>query len=305
VVSALRPQREILVRDCGSSPCHLLFVSRVILLVMTPAARSLTFRSLDGLTLHGTLVEPATISGNAVVLVHGGGATREETGFFTRLATGLAEAGLPSLRFDLRGHGESEGRQEDLTLAGVVNDIRAAVEHVREVTSSGPVGLIGASFSGGLCAYYTTRYPATVARLVLLNPLLNYKKRFVEDKPYWHGEHIDAEAGHELAANGFIPHNLNFKLGRALFNEVFYLQPHLAVPELRVPTLFVHGTRDTFVPVESSRTYSAQVPGAELLEIPGAQHGFAVMDDPQYANPQSQAWQAEVIGSVAGWLTRS
>ena len=269
---------------------------------MTHATRGLTFRSLDGLTLHGTLVEPTTVSGKAVVLVHSGGATREETGFFTRVATGLAEAGLPSLRFDLCGHGESEGRQEDLTLAGIVNDIRVAVEHVREVTSSGPVGLIGASFSGGLCAYYTTRYPATVAKIVLLNPLLNYKKRFVEDKPYWQNEHIDAEAGQELATNGFIPHNPNFKLGRALFNEVFYLQPHLAVPELQVPTLFVHGTKDTFVPVESSRTYSAQVPGAELLEIPGAQHGFAVMDDPQYANPQSQAWQAEVIASVASWL---
>lgn len=30
--SGLRPQREILVRDCGSSPCHLVFASRVILL---------------------------------------------------------------------------------------------------------------------------------------------------------------------------------------------------------------------------------------------------------------------------------
>ncbi|MFD6224362.1 hypothetical protein [Nocardia asteroides] len=37
-------------------------------------------------------------------------------GFFTRLAAGLANAGVASLRFDLRGHGGSEGRQEELTL---------------------------------------------------------------------------------------------------------------------------------------------------------------------------------------------
>ncbi|MGH4007533.1 MAG: alpha/beta hydrolase [Pseudonocardiaceae bacterium] len=54
-------------------------------------------------TLDGT---PA----RAVVLVHGGGVTREESGFFTRLAAGLGEAGVASLRFDLCGHGESEGR---------------------------------------------------------------------------------------------------------------------------------------------------------------------------------------------------
>jgi uncharacterized protein len=62
-----------------------------------------------------------------VVLVHGGGVTREEGGFFTRLASGLGEAGVASLRFDLRGHGESEGRQEELTLAAILNDILASV----------------------------------------------------------------------------------------------------------------------------------------------------------------------------------
>jgi hypothetical protein len=42
-------------------------------------------------------------------MVHGGGVTREEDGFFARLAAWLGEASVTSLRFDLRGHGESEG----------------------------------------------------------------------------------------------------------------------------------------------------------------------------------------------------
>ncbi|MFB7718204.1 hypothetical protein [Nocardia sp. NPDC056100] len=41
----------------------------------------------------------------------------------------------------------------------------------------------------------------------------------------------------------------------------------------------------------------------ELIEIEGSQHGFAVHDDPQYLNPKSQRYQAEVIGMVASWLT--
>lgn len=36
-------------------------------------------------------------------------------------------AGVASPRFDLRGHGESEGRQEELTLAAILNDILASV----------------------------------------------------------------------------------------------------------------------------------------------------------------------------------
>ncbi|WP_345016810.1 hypothetical protein [Saccharothrix violaceirubra] len=39
------------------------------------------------------------------------------------------------------------------------------------------------------------------------------------------------------------------------------------------------------------------------MEIDGAQHGFAVHDDPLYLNPRSQAWQAFVIGTVRDWLT--
>jgi len=76
----------------------------------------------------------------AAVLIHGGGATRDEGGFFTRIAAGLAEVGVASLRFDLRGHGESEGRQEDLTICGVVNDIRAAVDHIRQQVKAEAVG---------------------------------------------------------------------------------------------------------------------------------------------------------------------
>jgi uncharacterized protein len=92
------------------------------------------------------------------VLVHGGGVTREEGGFFTRLAAGLAQAGVASLRFDLRGHGESEGRQEDLTIAGILGDINAAIAHVAETTGTRDLALLG-TFAGGICAYYAAQYP--------------------------------------------------------------------------------------------------------------------------------------------------
>src|SRR6266851_5353923 len=110
-----------------------------------------SFRTLDGLHLAGILVTPERPAEHTVVLVHGGGVTREEGGFFTRLAAGLGEGGVGSLRFDLRGHGESEGRQEELTLSAILNDIRVALAHVREVTGARRISLLGASFAGGVC----------------------------------------------------------------------------------------------------------------------------------------------------------
>lgn len=266
-------------------------------------SKSTDFRSFDGLTLRGTLVQPDAVSKAATVFVHGGGVTRDEGGFFTRIANGLAGVGIASLRFDLRGHGESDGRQEELTLASILNDIDAALEHVVQVTGAEPTHLLAASFAGGITAYFAVQHPERVRSLVLVNPLLNYKKRFVDDKPYWHNGRIDEEAGRELAEQGFLFHNPGFKLSRPLLNEVFYLAPHEAIGELAVPTLFIHGTRDTFIPVESSRAAVHRIKGeVELLEIEGAQHGIAVFDDPQYLDPQTQAWQAEAVHAISAWI---
>ncbi|MEW2166202.1 alpha/beta fold hydrolase [Streptomyces sp. NPDC007084] len=264
----------------------------------------MTLRTLDGLHLTGTLVSPDTPASRAVVLVHGGGVTREEGGFFTRLTAGLAEAGVASLRFDMRGHGESEGRQEELTLATILNDIRVAVACLRKATNAHEITLLGASFAGGVCAYYAAGRPGDVSRLVLFNPQLDYKWRTIDTRPYWVDDSISEEAARELTENGFIRFTPTLRHGRPLLNEVFWLRPLEVLGEVRAPTLIVHGTEDTIVPVDSSRS-AVQRFGApcELIEIEGSEHGFAAHGDPQYLNPQSQEWQALVIDSVSNWLS--
>lgn len=265
--------------------------------------RQTEFRSLDGLRLAGTLVVPDAVSSAPAVLVHGGGVTRDEGGFFTRMAAALADAGISSLRFDMRAHGESEGDQRDLTLAGVVNDIRAAADHARAVLRPGPVHLLGASFGGGTCAFFAAAYPDAVASLVLMNPLLDYKRRIIDEKPYWTHDYISDDMGRELARNGFVRHSPTFKLGRPLLNEVFYFRPQQVLHDIRAATLIVHGTKDTFISVESSRRHVLDIAAeSRLLEIEGAQHGFAVHDDPGYVQPQTQEWQALVISSIVEWI---
>jgi uncharacterized protein len=74
--------------------------------------------------------------------------------------------------------------------------------------------------------------------------------------------------------------------------------------EIVASTLLVHGTKDTFVPIDASREALTLFRAEhELVEIEGSQHGFAVHDDPQYLNPESQEWQAFVIRTVAAWVT--
>ena len=203
---------------------------------MTISSASVVIRSLDGTELSATVLTPERLSAG-VILVHGGGVTREESGFFTRLADGLAAAGVASVRFNLRGHGASGGRQEDLTLAGVGNDVRAVAEHLVAATGLPSVGVVGASFSGGVCAMLAARRPGLVGRLVLFNPLLDYQKRFVDDKGYWFGDRIDPAAAESLAADGYVAHSPSFKLGRALLNEVFWADARADLARVEAPRL--------------------------------------------------------------------
>lgn len=268
---------------------------------MGPNVSAARFTSLDGTDLVGTVVTPDGEGrpGELVVLVHGGGVTRDEAGFFTRLADGLAAAGVASLRFDLRGHGQSGGRQQELTLAAVGNDVRAAAEHLAALFGRDRVSVLGASFSGGVCALLAAGRPDLVRRLVLFNPLLDYKQRFVDEKGYWPGERLDQVHRNLLDTEGYLAHSPSFRLGRALLNEVFWVDARAALARVSAPTLLVHGTGDTFIPVESSRAAAGP---HRLLEIEGAQHGFAVPDDPTYRDPRSRAYQASVIEAAAGWL---
>ncbi|MEV0676610.1 alpha/beta fold hydrolase [Actinosynnema sp. NPDC050436] len=263
-----------------------------------------TIRTLDGLTLRGTVTAPLEPVGQAVVLVHGGGVTREEGGFFTRLADGLADAGVVTLRYDLRGHGESDGRPEESSLAAHLNDIRVVREHLREFSGAQVVNLLGTSFGGGLAAYYAAKRPDGLTRLVLLNPQLNYKDRYIDQKPYWSGDFLDSAKAHELTDRGFIDHSPTVQHSRAFLNEVFWIRPNEVLGEITVPTIIVHGTKDTFVPIEASRAAVHEFRVEHrLVEIEGAQHGFAVHDDPEYRDPQSQQWQASVIQTVSRWFT--
>jgi pimeloyl-ACP methyl ester carboxylesterase len=269
-----------------------------------PTESVVKFRTFDGLHLAGTLASPDRPGDRAVVLVHGGGVTREEGGFFTRLGAGLGEAGVASLRFDLRGHGDSEGRQEDLTLAAILNDIRTALKWLRHSSGASRLSLLGASFTGGTCAYYAAKRAAEIDRLVLLNPQLNYKKRTIDSRSYWHDDQLGEAEARQLSEPGYIQFTPTLRHGRAILNEVFWFEPLAVLGEITAPTLLVHGTKDTFVPVEDSRAAAPLLTAKHrLVEIDGSQHGFAVHDDPHYLNPQSQAWQAQVIETVAAWIT--
>lgn len=74
------------------------------------------------------------------------------------------------------------------------------------------------------------------------------------------------------------------------------------LPDIRVPTLFVSGTRDTLAPLASLRDATKKVPCAALSEIDGGDHSFNVLKRSGRSN--EDVWY-EVAEVVANWLGAS
>ena len=132
--------------------------------------RALAF-ACRGAWLYGILSLPqaARAARRGVLIVVGGpqyraGSHRQ----FTLLARDLAHAGIPAMRFDYRGMGDSEGELQ--TFENVDEDLRAAIDRFfAEVPGMTEVVLWGLCDGASAAAMYAPQ-DARVAGLVLLNP---------------------------------------------------------------------------------------------------------------------------------------
>jgi hypothetical protein len=109
------------------------------------AERACAFAS-GARTLRGILALPTggAQSRRGAVLVHGWGTYRiGPHAMLVKLARRLAGKGVPALRFDLSGRGESKGRYEDAGLDEMIEDANAAAAFLRRETGATGLGAMG------------------------------------------------------------------------------------------------------------------------------------------------------------------
>ena len=171
-----------------------------------PEERALSF-ACRGAWLYGVLSLPpktAAAPARGVLIVVGGpqyraGSHRQ----FTLLARDLAAAGVPAMRFDYRGMGDSEGDLRSFDDVG--DDLRAALDRFFiEVPGMRDVVLWGLCDGASAAAMYAPQ-DARVAGLALLNPWVRTEEGAARAtiKHYYRARLFDARLWKKVASGQF------------------------------------------------------------------------------------------------------
>lgn len=232
------------------------------------------FNSTDNTRLAGIWYLPSKPTKRVVILTHGISVDKDEEGAFISFSKRLSENGYASFRFDFRGHGESEGKSEEMTIQGELNDLIAALHVVRKKGYTN-IGVLGSSFGAGIAALVIAHNNQKIKCLCLWNPVLNYDHCFLSPTLPWLKDHHE-RMKKELDSQGWtiLPVSSSFRVGKQLFDEMKRFAPYQALSKITIPACIIHGDKDTYVPYADSVRYVHILPHGRLTTINGGDHGL-------------------------------
>ena len=140
--------------------------------------------------------------------------------------------------------------------------LSAMIEHVRAAIRDGDGGcaIVGSSL-GGLTAARVAERDARVTRLVLLAPAFQIVARW---------RHTLGAGWDDWQRTGWLPIT-DFTTKQPARVDFGFAEDALAVdgdlPDVRAPTLILHGTRDDVVPIDHSRRFAAGRANVTLVEL--------------------------------------
>jgi pimeloyl-ACP methyl ester carboxylesterase/DNA-binding winged helix-turn-helix (wHTH) protein len=209
---------------------------------------------------------------------------------FARFLTRLASFSRLIL-FDKRGTGLSDRVVELPTLEQRMDDVRAVLDAV----GSRSAALLGVSEGGPLCSLYATTYPERTLALAMIGTYA--KRRWAPDYPWAPTPEQRDAFFDEIRRNWGGPVGIETRAPSKMQDPAFrdwwstYLRmgasPGAALaltqmnadidirqllPAIRVPTLIIHRTDDRCLTIDEGRYVAANIPGAQLVELPGDDH---------------------------------
>ncbi len=216
----------------------------------------------DGIALDGWLFTPPQPPTAVLVFVHGKDINRQH---FVAAAQRFVERGIAVVAFDQRAHGRSTG--EFVTYgAKEVGDLRLVIDvALQKWGRELPVVLVGESL-GAAVALQTAAVDQRV-RVVVAGAAFADLTTVIDD----HAPAILGKAGKQKAID---------VAEKAADFHVADISPERSARQITVPTLLLHGSEDTYLPLRHSlRIYEALAGPRELVRLEGVDHIGILLSD--------------------------
>lgn len=264
---------------------------------MRPWVDSLTARHLlrdttitmdDGRKAHAIYLRCDTAHGRTAIMVHG---YKDQALKFLYIGRMYHRLGCNILLPDLSAHGKSEGREIQMGWNDRLNVLRWM-----DVAA----GLFGNGADSVRMVVHGVSMGAATTMCVAGEQVPGYVKCFVEDCGYtsaW-----DEFEGQLKEQFGLPPFPLMWTTSALChvrygwsFGEASALKQ---VAKCRLPMLFIHGSRDTFVPTRMVYPlYAAKPEPKELWLVEGSEHARSYTDHPQEYTEKVRAFIAKWMKS--------
>lgn len=221
----------------------------------------------DGLTLRGVLEGTHSLHNDKIaILMHGfkGDRGYRPGKLLYDLSHHLNKEGLPTIRFDFDGCGQSDGDFNNMTVLSELLDGMAIIDFVRQEINPKKIYLVGHSQGGVVASMLAGYFRDVIDKIVLLAPAATLKddalKGVCQGSTY-DPNHIPSE----VIVGGFA-------VGGNYFRTAQLLPIYETAQHFSGPALLIHGLDDNIVSPEASKKYNIILPNNELHLMEGENH---------------------------------
>ena len=202
-----------------------------------------------------------------VVFCHGFGGTKEGP-LFELITDSLQKHGIASIRFDFNGHGESEGKFEDMTVPNEINDAKKVIEYVRDLRYVSKIALVGHSQGGVVASMTAGELDSDISAVVLMAPAAVLRDDAIRGSTF-------GKQYNPLDPPEYVELWGPQRLGRNYIKTAFSLPIYETAANYHGPALIIHGNGDRIVPYTYGLRFHQQWKGSEYVLQEYFDHGFS------------------------------
>ncbi|PIR03807.1 MAG: hypothetical protein COV59_04000 [Candidatus Magasanikbacteria bacterium CG11_big_fil_rev_8_21_14_0_20_39_34] len=234
----------------------------------TPSKNTVFFPDTQGNSLCAILSEPKENELSPIVILCHGFTTSKDSTKNQTFEKLFNACNIATIRIDFFGHGESDGNFEEITLSKAKDDILSTIQDLTKIGYT-KIGLVGSSF-GGMSSILACAQTDALCCLALTSPVSNYHDKHLQD--YTKQELLDwKNKGYIIYENG---KGEKMRLNYTFFLDAIINDGYVSAKDIKVPTLIVHGEKDTVVPIEQSRKLVTLLQAGKLIEVSGEGHKY-------------------------------